>query len=135
LRTPPPVPPIPVGPAAKPPIDPSDLPPLTLPPDGPPTTSRASPLAAVRKSGPTVQVFPAVATTAPTNGTRNVGFFNHTNTDVDLVIEGKSVKLPKKTYLHAAVPPTFTWKHGTNPAESATVPAGAAGIDVVFRDQ
>ena len=79
-------------------------------------------------------MYPAAASSAPAGATRTVGFFNHTGTDVELVIEGKAVRLPKRTYIHAEVPPTFTWKHGANPAESATVPAGAAGLDVVFRD-
>jgi hypothetical protein len=133
--TPPITPPkAPAAPASKPPIDPGDLPPLTLPPDGGPSTSKASPITASR-SGPKVRVFTAEASGAPTTATRKVGFFNHTGTDLELVIEGKAVKLPKKTYLHAEVPPTFTWKHGTGSPESATVPPGAAGLDVVFRDE
>jgi len=51
--------------------------------------------------------------------------------NVDL---SKAVTLPGKTYIHAEVPPAFTWKYGDNAAESATVPAGAAGLDVVFRE-
>ena len=88
---------------------------------------RSSPLAAGPKAGPTVQVFPATGSRPAATGTRKVGFFNHTDKDLDLVIEGKAVRLPRKTYLQAEVPPAFTWKHGANAAESATVPAGAAG--------
>ena len=105
-----------------------------LPPEGPGTTSRSSPLAAVPKPRLSVQVFPAAGSGAGKAGTRKVGFFNHTRRDLDLVIDGKAVTLPGKTYIHAEVPPAFTWKYGDNAAESATVPAGAAGLDVVFRE-
>lgn len=124
----------PKAPAAKPPLDPGSLPRLTLPMEGP-STSRASPLAAAPRSGPKVSIFPAASTAATAAATRKVGFFNHTVADLELVIEGKAVKLPRKTYLHAEVPPTFTWKHGAGSPQTATVPEGAAGLDVVFRDE
>ena len=120
------------------------LPPLVLPPDSPagpsgvvppmggPSTSRSSPLTGGVKGGPTVQVYPATGTA--TGATRQIGFFNHTNQDIELVIEGRAVKLPRKAYIHAEVPPTFRWKHGENAVENATVPDGAAGLDVLFRE-
>ena len=40
-----------------------------------------------------------------------------------------------QTYLHAQLPPTFTWKHGDQPAATETVPADASGIDVLFRSE
>jgi hypothetical protein len=98
-----------------------------VPPLGPPVIAKSSPLAGVVK----VKLLPAAG--RPAEGpTRRVGFFNHSDRDLELVIEGKAVKLPRKTYVHADVPPTFTWKHGENAAAAATVPAGAAGLDVVF---
>lgn len=117
------------------------LPPLVLPPEGPggpsgvvppvgdTSISRSSPLTA----GPKVQVF-TVAGGAVPGQLRKVGFFNHTDRDIDLVIEGRAVKLPRKTYLHAQLPPTFTWKQADRKAETATVPDGAAGLDVLFRE-
>lgn len=125
----------PAAPGPKPPFDPGSLPPLTLPPEGGPSTSRASPIAAAPRSGPRVSVFTATAATPPTTATRKVGFFNHTAADLELVIEGKAVKLPKRTYIYAEVPPAFVWKHGAGSPEKATVPAGAAGLDVVFREE
>lgn len=117
------------------------LPPLVLPPEGPggpsgvvppvgdTSTSRSSPLS----GGPKVRVF-TVAGGAVFGQLRKVGFFNHTDRDIDLVIEGRAVKLPGKTYLHAQLPPTFQWKQADRKAETATVPDGAAGLDVLFRE-
>jgi hypothetical protein len=113
-----------------------ELPPLVLPPETPggpsgvipPTTSRSSPLTGAVK----VQVYTAAGQT--TAALRKIGFFNHTDRDLDLVIEGKSVKLPKKSYLNAELPAKFTWKHSGGPAESAIVPGSAAGLDVLFKD-
>jgi hypothetical protein len=110
------------------------LPPLVLPPETPGgSTSWSSPLTGAAKAAVKVEVFTAAGGGA-TGPTRKVGFFNHTRRNLDLVIDGRAVKLPGRTYIHAQVPPTFRWKHGDNPAATATVPEGAAGIDVVFKD-
>ena len=113
-----------------------ELPPLVLPPEGAggpsgviPNTSRSSPLTGAIK----VQVFAAGGTIANAS-IRKIGFFNHTDRDLDLVIEGRAVKLPKKSFLHAEMPVKFTWKHSDRPAELATVPDGAAGLDVLFKE-
>ncbi len=79
-----------------------------------------------------MSVFPA-AGVADARGLRKVGFYNHTDRDLALTIEGKAVALPAKTYLHAQLPPTFTWAHGDRPAARETVPADASGLDVLFR--
>jgi hypothetical protein len=112
-----------------------DLPPLVLPPEtlkGPsgviPSTSRSSPLTGAVK----VQVFAAAGSVS--GQLRKVGFFNHTNRDLELVIAGKAVKLPKKSYLTAELPVKFTWKHSGGAAETATVPEGAAGLDLLFQE-
>jgi len=115
------------------------LPSLTLPPDIPvaPTTkseSRSSPLTEGAVSGPTVSVFPARDAEAPTPGYRTVGFYNHTSRDIALTIEGRRVRLPAKTYLHAQLGESFTWSHSDRPAARETVPDGAGGVDVVFRN-
>ncbi|MFO0801504.1 MAG: hypothetical protein U0791_00080 [Gemmataceae bacterium] len=112
-----------------------DLPPLVLPPEGTgtssgviPTVSKSSPLGGAIK----VQVFAAAGTATGT--LRKVGFFNHTDRDLDLVIEGQQVKLPKKSYLNAQLPVKFTWKATGNDANATTVPDGAAGVDVLFKE-
>ena len=42
--------------------------------------------------------------------------------------------LPAMSYLHAQLPPTFVWKCADRPAAKATVPASAAGVDVLIRE-
>jgi len=117
------------------------LPSLTLPPETPvappakiDSTSRSSPLTGGGKREPSVNVFPASGPEKATGGYRTVGFYNHTTSDLTLTIEGRVVKLPAKTYLHAQLAPTFTWGHSERPAVRETVPDGAGGVDVVFRD-
>lgn len=132
-----PLPPIPLPEPRKVQNSKDELPPLVLPPETPggpsgvipSTTVRSSPLTGAMK----VQVF---AVSGSTTGTllRKIGFFNHTNRDLDLVIEGKAVRLPKKSYLHAELPAKFTWMHSDGAAEAATVPENAAGLDVLFKD-
>jgi hypothetical protein len=118
------------------------LPPLTLPPDTPAVPSpapapekttevKSSPLTAARELK--VSVFPATGVVAA-NGLRKVGFYNHTNRDLSLTIEGRTVTLPAMTYLHAQLPPAFTWKCADKAAEKATIPANASGLDVLIRE-
>ncbi|HEY1189284.1 MAG TPA: hypothetical protein VGE74_16650, partial [Gemmata sp.] len=117
------------------PRNPDALPPLTLPPDSPvapdvkPTEAKSSPLTGAVK----VSVFPASGAVGA-NGLRKIGFYNHTSRDLALVIEGQAVKLPAKTFLHAHLPPTFTWKHTDRHAVKETVPGNASGVDVLFRE-
>lgn len=119
------------------PKTPDALPPLTLPPDAPivpdakPNVAKSSPLTGLARELK-VNVFPATGTLA-TNGLRKIGFYNHTERELTLTIEGKPVTLPAKSFLHAQLPSTFTWKHGDT-ATKSTVPADATGLDVVFRD-
>src|SRR6185312_3885769 len=99
------------------------LPPLTLPPDTPVSPSPTPPKIVEVKSSPIgtaarelkVSVFPASGSVTAT-GLRKVGFYNHTNRDLSLTIEGKTVTLPAMTYLHAQLPPQFTWKCADKPA-------------------
>ncbi|MBM3981256.1 MAG: hypothetical protein FJ304_13400 [Planctomycetes bacterium] len=116
------------------------LPPLTLPPEAPVlpplpkvVEAKASPFAGAARALK-VDVFPAAGSTATANGHRKIGFFNHTGRDLALVIEGQKVTLPARSYLHATLPPTFTWKCGDEPAATARVPADAAGLDVLIRE-
>ena len=113
------------------------LPPLTLSPEVPVqpkgSVSRSSPVS--DKSEMTVSVFPVAGRGEHlANGYCVVGFYNHTSRDMNLTIEGRVVKLPAKMYLHAKLAPTFTWSHGDNSGVRESVPDGASGVDVVFRD-
>ena len=120
-----------------------DLPPLILPPDTAPapagpaakpdSVSRSSPLTG-GVANPSVSVFP-VGAGDPVDGVyRKIGFYNHTSREVRLTIEGRAVTLPAKSYLDARVASTFIWGHSDHPPARETVPAGAAGLDVVFRE-
>ena len=115
---------------------PEALPPLVLPPDVPGGPSGVVPGSVSRfrpAGGPLVEVL-AVEGEPKAAGTRKVGFFNHTGKPIELVVDGRPVTLPRKSYLHAEVPPAFKWRYNGNPAEAVTVPEDAAGLDVVFRE-
>lgn len=126
----------------------SALPSLTLPPDTPvvpdkadkpvtlpkeATESKSSPLTTATRELK-VTVFPASGNATNAAGLCKVGFFNHTNRDLALTIEGKTVTLPAMSYLHAQLPPTFTWKCANKPDAKETVPADAVGLDVLIRE-
>jgi hypothetical protein len=121
------------------PKKPESLPSLTLPPDPviiptkPESTSRSSPLTGGKREL-SVSVFPASGTEKAVGVYRTVGFYNHTSHDLNLTIEGRAVKLPAKNYLYAQLAPTFSWSQGNQTPVRETVPAGASGIDVVFRE-
>lgn len=107
-----------------------NLPPLklpTLPNPDPTSISRSSPL-----TGSGIDIVPADGKPA-TNGKRRVGFYNQTNREVLLTVEGESVKLPSKHTITAEVPATFTWKLDRGDARSTTVPDGASGVEVLIR--
>ena len=65
---------------------------------------------------------------------RIVGFYNHTTRDLELTIEGRSVKLPAKSYLYAQLGTAFTWSIGNRPSTRERVPEDAGGLEVVFGD-
>ena len=126
---------LPLIPSPVPPLSPDPkktetLPPLVLPPETPPRTSRSSPVGAAA-----VRVFAASGAGGESaDGLKKVVFFNHTDRDVDLTIDGKDVPLPAKSYINARLGASFRWKHGGGETETATIPADAAGLDVVFKD-
>ena len=99
------------------------LPSLTLPPEvpvapekKPDSISRSSPLTRGGASGIKVKVFPTKVVVNQEAGYRMVGFYNHTTRDLELTIEGRSVKLPAKSYLYAQLGTAFTWSIGNRPS-------------------
>ena len=63
---------------------------------------------------------------------RTVGFFNHTDRDLKLTVEGDTVTLPRRHYVTAEVPATFGWKLDGDERRTE-VPAAAPGVEVVIR--
>jgi hypothetical protein len=112
-----------------------DVPPLTIPqlPVGPDTsTSKASPLTG--SAGPRVEVFPVAGPPPDVPAARRtVGFFNHTDRDVKLTVEGKTVTLPKRHHVTAEVPARFVWQLDGGEERRTVVPAAAPGVEVVIR--
>ena len=100
----------------------------------PDSISRSSPLTRGGASGIKVKVFPTKVVVNQEAGYRMVGFYNHTTRDLELTIEGRSVKLPAKSYLYAQLGTAFTWSIGNRPSTRERVPEDAGGLEVVFGD-
>jgi len=129
---------LPLGPGT---TKPDSLPSLTLPPDVPvapaaktDSKSHSSPLTGMGAAGLTVDIFPVAPTEKKIEGYRAVTFFNHTSREVNLSIEGRTVKLPAKCYVETKLTQTFQWAYGDRQPGSERIPADAAGLDIVFRE-
>jgi hypothetical protein len=113
-----------------------DVPPLTIPQvpvekpaTGDNSTSKASPLTGTTR----VDVFPVDGPPpASPKARRTVGFFNHSDRDLTLTVEGESVTLPRRHYVTAEVPAAFTWKLDGDERRTE-IPAAAPGVEVVIR--
>lgn len=62
-----------------------------------------------------------------------VGFFNHTDRQLVLDVNGQPVRLPKGEYVTVRLPRTFTWAERGAKDHSVVVPPDAEGIEIVFR--
>jgi hypothetical protein len=62
-----------------------------------------------------------------------VGFFNHSNREIVLDVNGESVRLPKEQYVTLRLPRTFNWAEKGLKSASVVVPPDADGIEIVFR--
>lgn len=121
-------------PAVVPPLkgvpDPT-VPPLAIPTpalDTKSSTSRSSPLSDRR-----ADVVPVDGVAADPAGRRKVGFFNQSDRDVRLTVEGQAITLPKRHTVTASVPATFAWKLDDGPDEKTTIPGAAPGVEVLIR--
>lgn len=110
----------------------SGLPPLSLPPVPNESTSKSSPLNA--KPQAAVEVFPVDGPplTSPSMK-RTIGFFNHTDRDLKLTVNGETITLPKRHQVTATVAAKFRWKFNDGPERTTEVPTTAPGMEVVFR--
>ena len=62
-----------------------------------------------------------------------VGFFNHSDREIVLDVNGEPLKLPKEQYVTLRLPRTFTWAETGAKDNSVVVPPDADGIEIVFR--
>ncbi|MGL6094937.1 MAG: hypothetical protein ACRC7O_03915, partial [Fimbriiglobus sp.] len=60
-------------------------------------------------------------------------FYNRSGRDVRITVSGEAMPLPANSYVTARVSGVFRWTLDGGSLESAEVPAGAAGLDVVIR--
>jgi hypothetical protein len=107
----------------------------------PPTPKKESPKSDAPKKEPGEANDKAVEQFyIPTDGKRaepraevKVGFFNHSDREIVLDVNGESLKLPSEQYVTLRLPRTFKWSEkGKSPAE-VTIPADADGVEIVFR--
>ena len=62
-----------------------------------------------------------------------VGFFNHSDRDLTLIIQGEEVTLPKDEYVTLRLPRDFKWAEKGESSRTVTIPADAEGLEIVFR--
>jgi hypothetical protein len=62
-----------------------------------------------------------------------VGFFNHSDRDLVLDVNGEAVKLAKEQFVTLRLPRTFRWMEKGGKDNSVVVPPDAEGIEIVFR--
>lgn len=62
-----------------------------------------------------------------------VGFFNHSDRDLDLDVNGEPLKLPSGQYVTVRVKRTFKWGEKGKKSMDVVVPPDADGIEIVFR--
>jgi hypothetical protein len=62
-----------------------------------------------------------------------VGFFNHSDRNISLDVNGEAVRLPAEEYVTLRLPRTFTWSEKGVKGNDVVVPPDADGIEIVFR--
>lgn len=63
---------------------------------------------------------------------RTVSFYNYTDRELPLIVNGQSKSLPAKSSLALALPDSFAWSIGGK-AELSDIPQGAAGLSIVIQ--
>ena len=109
----------------------TDIPSLQLETPGS-REAKSSPINA--KKLPKIDLFP-VSGTKPiaVDATRTVGFFNHTDDDLSLTVQGDTITLPKRHFVKATVPAEFRWHIGDSSNRTVNVPAASPGLEIVLR--
>ncbi|MCE9530814.1 MAG: hypothetical protein K8T89_06790 [Planctomycetes bacterium] len=62
-----------------------------------------------------------------------VGFFNHSERDVVIDLNGRTIKLGSRHYLSLKLPREFTWREKDGPSWTTKIPDKSDGIEIVFR--
>lgn len=121
------------------PGDPGELDPAILRPPAP-KKGDATPEAPPRKEpvpdkGRAVEQFfiPAEGGRGEPKPEVKVGFFNHSDREIVLDVNGEAVKLPSEQYVTLRLPRTFKWAEKGQKATDVAVPADADGMEIVFR--
>lgn len=107
-----------------------DPPKIELPPLEPPVLNSKS--VSHYLGAPEVSLFP-VAGLAPANGSYRIGFFNATERNITLVVNGETLELPRQSRVSATVARSFRWSVDGEAERSTIINADAAGMDVLIR--
>jgi hypothetical protein len=62
-----------------------------------------------------------------------IGFFNHSDRDIVLEVNGETLKLPSEQYVTLRLKRTFTWGEKGQKGTEVAVPPDADGMEIVFR--
>ncbi len=62
-----------------------------------------------------------------------IGFFNHSERDLELMIGRQVLQLKSKHYVQIRLPRQFQWHESGRDVVQSVVPESAAGLEIVFR--
>jgi hypothetical protein len=62
-----------------------------------------------------------------------IGFFNHSDKEITLDVNGEAVKLPSEQYVTLRLPRSFSWSVKGEKSRAVNVPNDAEGLEIVFR--
>jgi len=108
------------------------LPGLPDDPDDPKPAPKKEPPAETSKSFEQF-IIPAEGNVAAPGPEVKVGFFNHSDRDITLEVNGEQVKLPSEQYVTLRLKRTFKWAEKGKKENEVAVPPDADGIEIVFR--
>ena len=121
------------GPKDTEPKDTPRIPKVKLPLPGDPTDPPKRDPAAERGKTYEQFVVPADPKRSEPQAQVKVGFFNHSDRTVNLVVNGESVELPSSQFISRRLPRTFTWSEKGQKDADVVVPPDADGLEIVFR--
>jgi len=115
---------------------PLPAPPAATPPPAPGSSTPAppanAPKAGVSESAPSTSYY-AGPTSPSGNSACTVAFWNYSDRDIILTVDGQRWQLPRAKGITLDVPRAFTWRAGDRGAEQEQVPAGSSGMEIVIR--